>query len=122
MQDAKRLIARCEAPAPTIRRSCIQPSTLSHAMKAPVSIQKRRTWRLRRRFAYSVASSTLETTDPANRVAPQVACELLEKKGVPPADSLYRSKPVFHGPAHSCCHRALFPNDKTGGVPWPWPR
>ena len=71
MPVAKRLIGCCEAPVPAIRRSCIQPSTLSHAMKAPVSIRRRPTWRLRRRFAYSVASSTLETADPTNRRAPE---------------------------------------------------
>src|SRR5258708_5073030 len=71
MQGGKRLIGRCEAPVSAIKRSCIQPSTLSHAMKGRVSIRKRRTWRLQRQFAYSVASSTLETADPTNRLAPE---------------------------------------------------
>src|ERR1700730_3719942 len=65
MQDAKRLIGRCEAPAPVIKRTCIQPNMLSHAMKGRVSIRKRRTRRLPRWFAYSVAFFTTETSHSA---------------------------------------------------------
>src|ERR1700730_936135 len=60
MRDVRRLIVHCVTPVRGITRFCTQQSTPSRGMKGHASIRKRRTWRSRRRFVYSVEFCTIE--------------------------------------------------------------